>query len=192
MDAAVDVEPAIIKQTNSTGSGTIIVHMKYDTNGLSNFYYYTTANGNAPAKLDPPAYYTQTGDPFLTESQLDSGQSQRRVYLTGLVTNFPFTWAVAVWHSDNLGQSWTLGTNLLAAGTSDLDKPTCDVSHHSGSAGYCSSRIERSFMARRTRSTWRAVRTAETRSIKMSWSPRRRTCSMWRTSSCRARAAMSM
>jgi len=136
MDAAVDVEPAIIKQTNSTGSGTIIVHMKYDTNGLSNFYYYTTANGNAPAKLDPPAYYTQTGDPFLTESQLDSGQSQRRVYLTGLVTNFPFTWAVAVWHSDNLGQSWTLGTNLLAAGTSDLDKPTCDVSHHSGSAGY--------------------------------------------------------
>src|SRR5438093_857727 len=78
-------------------------------------YYYSDKHYGCPfpprcgpytGSLAIPTGYTWSGDPFLAESQQDSGQSPRRVYSTGLIGNDAGATAVAVWYSDNLGQGW--------------------------------------------------------------------------------------
>jgi hypothetical protein len=141
-DTNMDIEPSVIKQTNSSGSASIVVHTKYAGSPLEplNYYYSDASGGPYTGQFGLPTGYTWSGDPFLAESQSDSTLSvhPRRVYTCGLVGNNTSTVGIAVWYSDNLGQSWTLSSNLVNSSTSssvDLDKPTCDVSQYSSSLG---------------------------------------------------------
>ncbi len=85
-DSSFDVEPSIIKQTSSGASAAILVHTKFTgTPGAPfNYYYSNKSGGPYTGQLTgPTGYAAYSGDPFLAESQLDSGQSQRRVGQSG-------------------------------------------------------------------------------------------------------------
>ena len=133
-DSQEDIEPAVISQNVGATEYDIAVWMRFDPNiqtATSTLYYSvkhpdgtSVASGQIPV-LPPPTTYVRYADPILTTSG-------SRTFLTAVVTTSDETdGVVAVWYSDDQGQSWShTGSPAIVTGSFNggvVDKPTCTV-----------------------------------------------------------------
>ncbi len=139
-----DVEPTIIAIEKNGTVYTTTAYFKYLDNGDPRLYYSTTTDFSSfsSAQLPLPWGYTWSVDPLLDENWYTNGIAPKRIYLTGLLIDYVPSYtrksAIALWHSDNGGISWSWPT-IVAEGTNtsgNVDKPDVAISWHSGSRGY--------------------------------------------------------
>ncbi|HEV8132845.1 MAG TPA: hypothetical protein VGQ81_16480 [Acidobacteriota bacterium] len=89
-----------------------------------------------------PPEYNRSADPFLAENPFTDGQNPKRMYCSGILYNgfdqffkpiMPDS--VAVWYSDNGGQSWSSPPTIVARNDDPnwfFDKPDVEVSWNAG------------------------------------------------------------
>jgi hypothetical protein len=149
-----DYEPTIISQLNGNGTfatmHTVIVEHRFP-NGDARAHlmsFHTTATPptgatdfSGPTGLTIPTGYTRAGDPYLSQNPYNTGVQPLRIYCVGLLWNddyFANPSAVAVWHSDDHGVSWSTPSIVasISGGGHVLDKPMISVSQYSGTRGY--------------------------------------------------------
>lgn len=142
-DAQDDVESSIVSFTRNSVDYTVTAYMQLQPDLVNYRINFTTRNssgGIANGQLNVPAGWVSSYDPVVAANVYWGGVGPGRVYCVGILNSggqAPAT-ALAVWLSDTNGMSF-VGPAIVheqAGGTSlVLDKPSIDVSWHSGTLG---------------------------------------------------------
>jgi hypothetical protein len=148
-DATVDVEPTVVRQTAAGYTATImgyIGHPNGPTQAPRNYYVSRGDNGQTfSGLLGLPAgqNWTYSADPYLAPNQTPNANHPVRTYMVGTLGNLSVIsgapTGIAVWNSDNAGQTWSVPTVIAstpATSPNTTDKPHIGVSQHSSSYGY--------------------------------------------------------
>ncbi|MEO8216840.1 MAG: sialidase family protein [Acidobacteriota bacterium] len=140
-----DVEPSVMSINVGGVDRTTSTYIKYVApNPLTaRIQFASTTNFStfAGGQLSLPGGYSLTGDPLMAINPYTGGIAPTREYCSGIAFNSgnPGSTpnAVAVWHSDDGGASWSSPTIADSRGSGYfLDKPAIAVSWHTGSLGY--------------------------------------------------------
>jgi hypothetical protein len=146
-----DIEPTVTAVNFNGVMHTTTVSIKYLPTGLQPplppirshlFAVHTTNFGTPPSpgvELPIPPGYTWAGDPLMAVNPSISGIAARRMYCSGLVfkddeNNQPS--AIAVWHSDDGGQSWSnaaIAASVAGGGSRKTNRQSQfrGIRHHS-------------------------------------------------------------
>ncbi len=149
-DGLQDAEPAVTSITAAAQDTTVSTDFKY-LNGSSPWLYYSSTTTEPPFTNStsfsrnnpmPASGYTYSGDPLMAINPYNSNKGPLRMYCVGITYNNVLTpWtapnAIALWHADEPGYSFTSPTIVDSFPASlsyelFLDKPAIAVSWHQG------------------------------------------------------------
>jgi hypothetical protein len=140
-DSYRDVEPSVMGYNNNGTVYISTVYLKYLADGNPRNYYSMTPDEGATfyrGQLPMPAGYLYSGDPLMAKNPYNGGAGPERIYASGTAFNSAPPNAIAVWHTDNGGFSWSQPTVAAVNNNSAyiLDKPAATVSWYSGTLGH--------------------------------------------------------
>ena len=140
-DSYRDVEPSVMAYNNNGTVYISTVYLKYLADGNPRNYFSMTPDEGATfyrGQLPMPTGYQYSGDPLMAKNPYNGGVAPERIYASGTAFNSAPPNAIAVWHTDNGGLSWSQPTVAAVNNNAAylLDKPAVTVSWYSGTLGY--------------------------------------------------------
>ncbi len=147
-DHITDTEPTVTAMFKGATLNTTVVGTRFPDGTHAHLYSYHSTSlptFDGPHDLPLPTGYTQEGDPYLSGNGYTTGVWPGRLYCVGALfsdNTGSAASSIAVWHSDDAGQTWSNPAIVATAngGGHDLDKPNIVVSDFGGSAGVASTR----------------------------------------------------
>ncbi len=151
-----DAEPTVTALNGTYGTSsptyTVTAAMTYDPDWHSASIYAHSSSSTPPGSfahswLPIPLdgfgnrLYDNAGDPVLAANVYDGGIAPKRIYCVGnlfRVAQDAAPSAIALWHSDDGGQTWSQPTMVTQENGGGLlaDKPTVAVSYYNGTLGH--------------------------------------------------------